>query len=212
MIYRPGSVHTDRGFVLWEFDTIAGRNRRNDMPSPSNRRGLIWALFVVSALTAIALFFIPAIIIQPFKHQTAFGLALAMALRQRAPWGTLGAALVALGLAILLWRGNRDNDAQGSTGRKWWATVKLWRRVVLCLVMLVVAFATVMARLNYFEWMFHPVDSAQFEAEATSKLDPHEMILAVRYGSDARAYPILQMAYHHVLNDVVGGVPIAVTY
>ena len=39
-----------------------------------------------------------------------------------------------------------------------------------------------------------------------------EMILAVNLGSDARAYPILQMAYHHVLNDVVNGVPIAVTY
>jgi hypothetical protein len=34
----------------------------------------------------------------------------------------------------------------------------------------------------------------------------------VRLGSDARAYPISQMAYHHVLNDVVAGTPIAVTY
>jgi hypothetical protein len=69
-----------------------------------------------------------------------------------------------------------------------------------------------MARLNYFEWMFHPVDVAVFESEAQSKLDKSEMILAVSLGSDARAYPILQMAYHHVLNDVVNGVPIAVTY
>jgi hypothetical protein len=38
------------------------------------------------------------------------------------------------------------------------------------------------------------------------------MILALRYGSDARAYPIREMAYHHVLNDVVAGVPVAVTY
>jgi hypothetical protein len=38
------------------------------------------------------------------------------------------------------------------------------------------------------------------------------MILAVRYSNDARAYPIREMAYHHILNDVVGGVPIAVTY
>jgi hypothetical protein len=80
------------------------------------------------------------------------------------------------------------------------------------MVMVPVVFSTVMARLNYFEWMFHPVDSARFETEAESKLDKNEMILAVRFGSDARAYPILQMAYHHVLNDVVGGVPVAVTY
>jgi hypothetical protein len=69
-----------------------------------------------------------------------------------------------------------------------------------------------MSRLNYFEWMFHPVESAKFDSEAASKLAADEMILAVRYGSDARAYPIREMAYHHVLNDVVGGVPIAVTY
>ena len=69
-----------------------------------------------------------------------------------------------------------------------------------------------MSRLNYFEWMFHPVDTAKFESESTSKLGAAEMILAVRYGADARAYPIREMAYHHILNDVVGGVPIAVTY
>ena len=31
--------------------------------------------------------------------------------------------------------------------------------------------------------------------------------MAVRFGSDARAYPIVQMAYHHVFNDEVGGIP-----
>jgi hypothetical protein len=60
--------------------------------------------------------------------------------------------------------------------------------------------------------MFHPVSSAQFETASASKLDKSEMILAVRYGDDARAYPIREMAYHHVLNDVVGSVPVAVTY
>jgi len=78
--------------------------------------------------------------------------------------------------------------------------------------MVVVVFSTVMARINYFEWMFHPVDSPQFEAETRSKLDSAEMIMAVRFGSDARAYPIREMAYHHVVNDMVGTVPVAVTY
>ena len=178
------------------------------------RQGYLWVLFLVSALAAIALFFIPAFIIQPFKHQSPAGLALAIALRHRAPWGTLVAALLALGIALVLWRRqDPDEGARGSTmRRKWWSNANLWRRVVLGVVMVLVAFSTVMARLNYFEWMFHPVDSPRFETEAESKLDKGEMILAVRLGSDARAYPILQMAYHHVLNDVVNGVPIAVTY
>jgi hypothetical protein len=181
------------------------------------RRGYLWVLFLVSAVAAIALFFIPAIIIQPFKHQTPFGLALAIALRHRAPWGTLVAGIAALAFAWALWRSPdpstslRASCIRGSTS-SWWRSSILWRRIAIGLVMLVVAFSTVMARLNYFEWMFHPVDSARFETEAESKLDKGEMVLAVSLGSDARAYPILQMAYHHVLNDVVNGVPIAVTY
>jgi hypothetical protein len=78
--------------------------------------------------------------------------------------------------------------------------------------MVLVGFSAVMSRLNYFEWMFHPVDDPQFESASASKLDKGEMILAIRYDSDARAYPIREMAYHHVLNDVVAGVPVAVTY
>lgn len=118
-----------------------------------------------------------------------------MAIRQRAPFVSLICAFLCLILIAFLW---------SSVGR--------WRKGVLSAVMVLVTAAAVMSRLNYFEWMFHPVDSPQFEAESASKLDAGEMILAVRYSSDARAYPIREMAYHHILNDVVGGVPIAVTY
>ena len=161
----------------------------------SERHPFLWLVFYASALTAIGLFFIPAYIIRPFRHQTAVALNLAMALHQHAPWGTLAAGFVCLLCAFMLWQS--DN---------------LRRKIWLSSMVLLVAFSTVMARLNYFEWMFHPLDSPQFEREAASKLDQAEMILAVRFGNDARAYPISQMAYHHVLNDVVEGVPIAVTY
>ena len=165
------------------------------MQSSSDRHGFLWFFFLVCALVCIALFFIPAYIIRPFTHQSPAGLALAMALRYRAPWGTLGAGILSLLFALVLW---------GSSN--------LWRKIVLSVVMVLAAFSAVMSRLNYFEWMFHPVDSPRFETEAESKLDKSEMILAVRFGSDARAYPISQMAYHHVLNDVVDGIPVAVTY
>jgi len=165
------------------------------MPSNSSRQNLSWLIWLASALTAIAWFFIPAFIIRPFRHQGPAALTVAMALRQRAPWVTLCAAVVCLLFAFLLWQG-----------------AGLWRRIFLALVMLLAAFSAVMARMNYFEWMFHPIDSPQFEAEADSKLDAGEMILALRFGQDARAYPIRAMAYHHILNDVVDGVPVAVTY
>jgi hypothetical protein len=155
----------------------------------------LWILFSLGAVAAIGLFFVPAFIIRPFSHQSPGPLLLAMSLRQRAPLGTLIAGLACFAFAFALWR-----------------TVGLWRKTLLVLTLIVVAFSVVMARLNYFEWMFHPILDAQFLAQAQSKLDAKEMILAVNLGSDARAYPISQMAYHHVLNDVVGGVPIAVTY
>lgn len=164
------------------------------MAAASNRRTL-WFLFAASALAAIGMFFVPGFIIRPFRHQTPFALTLAMALRQRAPGLTLAAALLCLVFALTLWR-----------------TANRSRKILLTAVMVLVAFSTIMARLNYFEWMFHPVDSPQFESASGSQLDNGEMILAVRYGSDARAYPIREMAYHHVLNDVVAGVLVAVTY
>jgi hypothetical protein len=160
------------------------------------RHGFLWFLFVASALVAVGFFFVPAFIIRPFHHQTPAALAMAMALRQRAPWPTLLAALVCLVFALVLWR----------------AAANPWRKIFLACVMALVGCSAVMSRLNYFEWMFHPVDSPQFESVSASKLDKGEMILAIRYGSQARAYPIREMAYHHVLNDVVAGVPVAVTY
>ena len=155
----------------------------------------LWAAFSLCALTAVALFFIPAFIIRPFRHQSPRTLFLAVALRQRAPLDSLLAAVAALILAFALWR-----------------TATRWRKALLGLTLLLVTISAVMARMNYFEWMFHPIAGPGFETEAQSKLDAGEMIIAVRLGSDARAYPINAMAYHHILNDVVNGVPIAVTY
>ena len=163
-------------------------------PSPISR-SIVWFLWAASALVAVGLFFIPAFIIRPFTHQSAAGLGWAMALHQRAPLGTLLTAALFVFATLVLWHG---------PGR--------WKKAGLSIAFVVVVFSTVMARQNYFEWMFHPVIDAQFENEADSKLADGEMVIAIRFGADARAYPILQMAYHHILNDTVAGVPVAVTY
>ncbi len=72
--------------------------------------------------------------------------------------------------------------------------------------------SAVMARQNYFEWMFHPISAAGFAHTSDTHLSGKEMVMTVRIGTDARAYPIVQMAYHHILNDTVGTEPIVVTY
>ncbi len=162
--------------------------------TPTRSREL-WIALALMSLVAVGAFFIPAFIIRPFAYQSPRALLVAMAVRQRAPWVSPVFAIAALIFAGVLWQ-----------------RLKTWGKVGLVVLMVPVLGSAVMSRLNYFEWMFHPVDSPQFEAESASKLDSGEMILTVRYGADARAYPIREMAYHHILNDVVEGVPVAVTY
>lgn len=155
----------------------------------------LWMMFTASAVVTIALFFFPAFVIRPFAYQAPRALLWAMAIRQRAPMGSLFTGLLCLGLALVIWR-----------------IVGIWGRIALSITMLLVAFSVVMAQMNYFEWMFHPMDIVRFEAPEQSPVEAGEMIMAVRFGSDARAYPISEMAYHHIVNDIVGGVPVVVTY
>jgi hypothetical protein len=157
--------------------------------------GFSGILFALAVAAGSSLFLIPAFIIQPFRYQSAKALKLALVLRQYAPLWTIVAAVVAVSVGCWIW---------GRAGRV--------QRRLLVLGMLLAAASATMARMNYFEWMFHPVAQPGFEAADQSKLDVSEMILAVTFNNDARAYPIREMAYHHVVNDVVGGVPVAVTY
>jgi hypothetical protein len=163
--------------------------------SPKSGNGIPWLAFAGMVSVTLALFLFPAIVIQPFRFQSAQGLMRAVAVRQEAPLWTLLTAGAAFLVALVLW----------------WR-ISRWQRVIVATGLCLASAAAVMARIDYFEWMFHPVTVAGFESVGSSKLDPAEMVMAVRFAADARAYPIFEMAYHHVLNDVVGGVPIAVTY
>ncbi len=143
----------------------------------------------------LGLFFFPAFIIRPFKYQSSTGLMSAIHVKQVAPAVSLIVAAGVLVLAVKMWRESR-----------WLA------RTGLVVALMLSVGTAVMARLNYFEWMFQPIRTAGFTSASDTQLPDSEMVMALRVGSDARAYPIRQMAYHHVLNDTVGGEPIVVTY
>src|SRR5258707_43288 len=108
---------------------------------PLDRRSSpgLWVAFFLSAITAAAFFFVPAFIIRPFGHQAPRALVAAMAFRQRAPMATVIAAAACFLLALTLWR-----------------TTNRWGKSLLGFALVIVTFSAVMARLNYFEWMFHP--------------------------------------------------------
>ena len=66
---------------------------------------------------------------------------------------------------------------------------------------------------NHFEWMFAPLPSAEYaRARDASFVGDADMVVAVEVEGDAVAYPVRQMAYHHLLNDEIGQLPVVSTY
>jgi hypothetical protein len=165
------------------------------MAVSKGRNSVRWLPVVLLTIVGVGLFLIPALIIRPFLHQSPAALSLAIAIKWTAPLLTLATLGGVLVLGPGLWRGSSRAGRAG-----------------LVLAILLSAAAAVMVRLNYFEWMFRPIPAAGFLAANDAALGDAEMVMTVRFEPEARAYPIRQMAYHHVLNDTVGGVPIVVTY
>ena len=85
-------------------------------------------------------------------------------------------------------------------------------RAAASVFMFITFAASLLSHVNIYEKMFHPVTSFGFVTPDLAKLKDSEMVLAMTVGGQQRAYPISIMAYHHILNDVLAGVPLAVTY
>ena len=162
----------------------------------SKNRWGAWVLFFLIVLSGLVIVAAPVWIIQPFKAQTERGLAIAYAMRRWSPVITIGAVIISFLLVAWLWRGTR-----------WFAKAAL---VILLLPLLA---ATWFARQNHFEWMFHPLPRAAYaNANEASFIGDADMVLAVENNGEAVAYPVRLMAYHHVVQDVVGGTAIIATY
>ena len=88
----------------------------------------------------------------------------------------------------------------------------LSRRLAAASAMLVCVLA-VLTRVNVFEaLMFHPLEHPVFASVSKVKLDDDDKLIVVKIGGSARAYPIREMGYHHVVNDMVGGTALVATY
>ena len=49
-------------------------------------------------------------------------------------------------------------------------------------------------------------------SDAVIQMEPGERVLGVSINGDHRAYPLNLLSRHEIVNDVVGGVPVAVTW
>jgi thiol:disulfide interchange protein len=163
---------------------------------PLTRRGN-WALLLVLTALALAVLLIPVYLIRPFAPQTPGSLALSFTLRRWSPSVTLLAAVASL---LLVWR-------------IWRTRPRVLSRVTTVLILVLVLGSVWLARQNHFEWMFAPLPDARFVRAADAEfVAPDDMVLAVTKGADAVAYPVRQLAYHHLVEDAVGKVPIVATY
>jgi phosphoglycerol transferase MdoB-like AlkP superfamily enzyme len=159
-------------------------------------RRWLWMALLLVVLSSFAAVLIPAFLIQPFRPQTQRALELSFTLKQWSPIITLVALVVFVVLLTRLWSKSR-----------WWSKA-------LLIVAFVPTIATAwFARQNHFEWMFNPLrNSGYANASETNFVADSDMVLAVKLANEAVAYPVRQMAYHHLVHDVVGGVPLVATY
>ncbi len=159
-------------------------------------RWKLWLLMLFIVIVTVTMVAFPVFVIMPFKAQTAAGVEWSYLLRRWSPIATVIATILCLALCAKLWRGAR-----------WFG--KLAMPALLAPLITVAWFA----RQNHFEWMFKPLpDAAYARVSEVDFVADSDMVMTVDLNGEAVAYPVRQMAYHHVINDVVGGKPITATY
>jgi hypothetical protein len=168
------------------------------LESKSSSRTL-WSLLIAIAFVAFVVLAFPIYVIRPFRSQGAEELAVSLVISRWSPLMTAICAGTSIVLAMVL-------TQRISSGRIW---LKRSGAIFIALFAIAIAIAS---RVNIFEKMFHPIKAAQFLPAAQANTDDREMVLAVKIGVEQRAYPVAIMAYHHLLNDSLGGTPLVVTY
>ena len=156
-----------------------------------------WLLLLLIVAAAVAFVVVPVYLIWPFRPQTGLGLAVGYEVRRLAPWATPVLAAVAV---VLVWR-------------MWRASGRRWARGLMVLLLVPVGASVWAARQNMFEWMFRPLEGAAYaRAGEVDYISDEDMVLAVERGGERAAYPVRLLAYHHLVADRVGGVPLVATY
>jgi hypothetical protein len=156
-----------------------------------------WLLLLLIVAAAMAFVVVPVMLIQPMRPQTERGLAVGYEVRRFAPWATAALMLVALMLVARMWRASR----------RWWA------KAFMVLLLLPVGATIWASRQNIYEVMFNPLAAPAYaRAAEVDYVSDEDMVLAVERGGERAAYPVRLMAYHHLVGDTVGGVPLVATY
>ena len=169
-------------------------SNRSTRPRTSRPRAA-WLLVILCTLVAIATVGIPMYIIRPFVPQAPRALALALGVRTVAPW---------LSAFCVLFAALATSSA--------WRRFGLASKMALPLLLTVTIAAACLTHINIFEVMFKPYPAPAFASANQVNIDPDDKVLVATFNGESHAYPIRTMGYHHIVNDVVAGEPIAATY
>jgi len=161
----------------------------------ATRRLAVTVLLTCLALSLICVAY-PIYVIRPFRAQGARELAAALVVMRFRIAATVISGAAALAALALYWR----------------AQPRRWRRTCATAGAVLVCGLAALVRVNIYELMFHPNDHPSFAEASRMKLDKDEKVIAVKIGGAARAYPIRNISYHHVINDVLDKVAIVATY
>jgi Protein of unknown function (DUF3179) len=140
---------------------------------------------------------VPFFVIQPFKAQTSNLLQISYSLRSWSEIITITALILGILIQYVLWR-----------------KTQRWVGKLLIVVMIFPLLASAwFARQNHFEWMFTPLHNTDYTTTSQANfVKDEDMVLAIELNGEAVAYPVKQLAYHHIVQDTVGGIPIVATY
>lgn len=164
---------------------------------PPRRRRAAW--LALGGLVVVAAVFVltPVFVIMPFKAQTVREMEISYALKRWSPLITLISFIAVGALIVWLWRG----------------ALRWWRKGLLVAALILTGANAWMARQNHFEWMFRPLAAGVYApAGEAAFVAGRDMVMAVEVNGEAVAYPVRQMAYHHVVQDRVGGTELVATY
>jgi hypothetical protein len=154
-------------------------------------------LLVLLAVASGAIVFSGLSTLRPNVLHTEDSVALAY---HMSTWGgLLTAGCLGLGLVLLFFL---------------WRDARWWLRLPASVVVLVLVGFIFLVRLNPSTMIFtsHPEATSFLAAADADFPEPSGMVLGVRLEGEAKAFPVLLLTYHHVVNAVVGDVPVAVTY
>jgi len=59
---------------------------------------------------------------------------------------------------------------------------------------------------------FPSLTDPEFITADQASLSADDLVLGLSMGGESKAYPLRQMWFHHIANDIIGGQPVAVTY